>query len=393
MLSHPDARITFFAQTNFHDAQRRFGIRQADRRAHMYLIGKTGTGKSTLLETMICQDMNAGQGLALLDPHGDLIERVLARVPKERKADVIYFNVPDRTAPLGFNPLERIPGPQKALTASHLLEAFKKLWSEFWGPRTEYILRNVLIALLDQPEATLADIPRLLDDQKYRKLAAERVANAQVRTFWLREYENYPHRFRTEAVAPIQNKVGAFLANPILQQILIQPRSAFDVRQVMDERKILLANLAKGKVGEDTAALLGALLVTSIGVAALGRGDMLAAERPDFFLYLDEFHTFTTLSIVTMLSELRKYRVGLILAHQYLRQLDRQIQEAVLGNVGTLIAFRLGVSDAQLLEPEFSPELSALDLMRLPNYHIYLKLMVEGKVSPPFSAKTIQLPE
>jgi len=391
MLSHPDARITFFAQTNYRDAKRRFGIRQADRRAHMYIVGKTGTGKSTLLETMICQDLKAGQGLALLDPHGDLVERVLARVPKERKTDVIYFNVPDRTNPLGFNPMERVPGSQRALAASHLLEAFKKLWSEFWGPRTEYILRNVLIALLDQPQATLADIPRLLDDEKFRKLAAERAANAQVRAFWLREYERYPHRFRTEAVAPIQNKVGAFLANPLLQQILVQPRSAFDVRQVMDERKILLVNLAKGKIGEDTASLLGALLVTNIGVAALGRAGMPEAERQDFFLYLDEFHTFTTLSLATMLSELRKYHVGLILSHQYLHQLDRQVQEAVLGNVGTLISFRLGVPDAQLLEHEVSPEFSALDLMRLPNYHIYLKLMVEGMVTPPFSAQTLQL--
>ena len=391
MPSNPDARITFFAQTNFRDTQRRFGIRQADRLAHMYIVGKTGTGKSTLLETMISHDLEAGQGLALLDPHGDLVERVLARMPANRKADVIYFNVPDRTNPLGFNPLEKVPGPQRALAASHLLEAFKKLWSEFWGPRTEYILRNILITLLDQPQATLADIPRLLDDQKFRERAAERVANAQVRTFWLREYESYPQRFRTEAIAPIQNKVGAFLANPILQQIFIQSRSAFDVRQVMDQRKIFLVNLAKGKIGEDTAALLGALLVTSISVAALGRADILASERQDFFLYLDEFHTFTTLSLTTMLSELRKYHVGLILSHQYLHQLDRQIQEAVLGNVGTLISFRLGVSDAQLLEHEFSPEFSALDLMRLPNYHIYLKLMVEGMMSPPFSAQTIQL--
>src|ERR1044071_8182371 len=393
MLSRPDTRITFIAQTNFRDTRRRFGIRQADRRAHMYIVGKTGTGKSTFLETMIRQDLEAGQGLALLDPHGDLVERVLSQVPEERKTDLIYFNVPDRINPLGFNPLERVPGLQRALAASHLLEAFKKLWSEFWGPRTEYILRNILIALLDQPQATLADIPRLLDDQKFRKLAAERVANAQVRSFWRREYESYPQRFRTEAVAPIQNKVGAFLANPFLQQILVQPRSTFNVRQVMDGRKILLVNLAKGKIGEDTAALLGALLVTSIGVAALGRADIPEDERRDFFLYLDEFHTFTTLSLVTMLSELRKYHIGLVLSHQYLHQLDRQIQEAVLGNIGTLISFRLGVSDAQLLEQEFSPEFSALDLMRLPNYHIYLQVMVEGMMSSPFSARTLQPPD
>jgi type IV secretory pathway TraG/TraD family ATPase VirD4 len=355
----------------------------------MYIVGKTGTGKSTLLETLVSQDIKAGQGLALLDPHGDLVERVLARVPEERKGDVIYFNVPDRVSPLGFNPLERVPGPQRALAASHLLEAFKKLWSEFWGPRTEHILRNTLLALLDQPEATLADVLRLLDDPAYRQRAVERVANAQVRAFWLREYENYPRTFRTEAIAPIQNKVGAFLANPILHQILIQPRSSFDVRSVMDEGKILLVNLAKGRIGEDTSSLLGSLLIASLGVAALSRAGVLEGERRDFWVYADEFHTFTTLSTAGMLSELRKYHVGLILAHQYLAQLERQIRESILGNVGTIISFRLGASDAQILELEFSPEFSASDLMRLPNYHIYLNLMVGGSVSIPFSAETL----
>jgi type IV secretory pathway TraG/TraD family ATPase VirD4 len=391
MSLHPDERLTFFAQTNYRNAHRRFGIRQADRRAHMYIVGKTGTGKSTLLETLVSQDLKGGQGLALLDPHGDLVERVLARMPEERKADLIYFNVPDRANPLGFNPLERVPGSQRALAASQLLEAFKKLWSEFWGPRTEHILRNVLLALLDQPEATLADILRLLDDHAYRVRAVERVANAQVRAFWLREYESYARTFRTEAIAPIQNKVGAFLANPILHQVLTQTRSAFNVRRVMDEGKILLVNLAKGKIGEDTASLLGSLLVTSLGVAALSRAGVPESERRDFWVYLDEFHTFTTLSTAGMLSELRKYRVGLILAHQYLSQLDRQIRDSILGNVGTFISFRLGATDAGLIEPEVLPEFSASDLMRLPNYHIYLKLMVERVVSSPFSAQTLMV--
>lgn len=354
----------------------------------MYIVGKTGTGKSTLLETLVSQDIKAGQGLALLDPHGDLVERVLARVPEERKANIVYFNAPDRANPLGFNPLERVPGPQRALAASHLLEAFKKLWSEFWGPRTEHILRNTLLALLDQPEATLADILRLLDDAAFRARAVERVANAQVRAFWLREYENYPRTFRTEAIAPIQNKVGAFLANPILHQILTQPRSGFDARRVMGEGNILLVNLAKGKIGEDTASLLGSLLITTLGVAALGRAGMLEGERRDFWVYADEFHTFTTLSTAGMLSELRKYRVGLILTHQFMSQLEWQIRDSILGNVGTIISFRLGAVDARLLEPEFLPEFSASDLVRLPNYNIYLKLMVEGVISSPFSAET-----
>ena len=334
MLSQSDTQVTYFAKTNYRDAQRRFGIRQADRLAHMYLLGKTGTGKSTLLETMIRQDLSAGQGLALLDPHGDLVEKILVRMPEERTADLIYFNVPDRAIPLGFNPLERVPRSQRALAASQLLEVFKKLWSEFWGPRTEHILRNALLALLDQPEATLADVLRLLDEPAYRKRVTEQVTNMYVRRFWLKEYESYSVRLRSESIAPIQNKVGAFLAHPLLQQILIQPKSAFDVHRVMEEGKVLLVNLAKGKIGEDTATLLGSLLVSRLSVAALSRADTAEENRRDFWIYIDEFHTFTTLSTATMLSELRKYHVGLILTHQFLSQIDRQIRDAILGNVG-----------------------------------------------------------
>lgn len=355
----------------------------------MYIIGKTGTGKSTLLSTLIRQDMESGQGLALLDPHGDLVEQVVAVVPERRKSDCIYFNVPDGAYPLGFNPLERVPTTKRGLAASFLLEAFKKHWGKFWGPRSEHILRNALLALLEQPEATLADVLRILDDSSYRKRAAERVANAQVRRFWLKEYESYPARLRAESIAPIQNKVGAFLTDPILNRILTQSRSAFDLRTVMDNGQILLVNLAKGRIGEDTASLLGALLVTRLAVSALSRADTPENNRRDFFIYADEFHTFTTLSIAGMLSELRKYRVGLILAHQYLSQLEEPVRDAILGNAGTIISFRIGAPDAHMLEREFLPEFSALDLLSLPNYHIYLKLMVEGMVSRPFSATTI----
>jgi hypothetical protein len=299
--------------------------------------------------------------------------------------------VADHDRPLGFNPLERVPPLQRPLAASALIEVFKKIWVESWGPRLEHILRNALLALLDQPQPTLADVLRLLDDRSFRRNAAERVANAQVRNFWLREFESYPARFRAEAIAPLQNKVGAFLSNPILRKILTQEKSAFDMRQLMDEGKILLVNLAKGKIGEDTAALLGALLVTQIGITALRRADVAEQERRDFYLYLDEFQSFTTLSLANMLSELRKYRVNMILAHQYLSQLDPQVLDAILGNVGTLISFRLGASDAQILEKEFYPELTALDLTSLPNYNIYLKLMVDGTVSRPFSGITLVL--
>ncbi len=391
MTSWEDSRITFFARTNFRNQRRAFGIRQAERRHHMYVIGKTGTGKSTLLETLIRHDIGADQGVALLDPHGDLAERVLAGVPERRRRDVIYFNVPDTSQPLGFNPLERVAPAKRPLAASGMLEVFKKIWADSWGPRLEHILRNALLALLDQPEATLADVLRLLDDRDFRRSAAERVRSAQVRGFWLREYESYPARFRAEAIAPVQNKVGAFLANPVLNAILTQPRSTFDLRRVMDEGRILLVNLAKGKLGEDPAALLGALLVSHIGLAALSRADVPESQRRDFFVYLDEFQNFTTLSLATMLSELRKYRISLVLAHQYLSQLDEQVRDAILGNAGTIITFRVGAEDAEILEREFEPEFSATDLVSLPNYSIYLKLMVKGEVSRPFSADTIRL--
>lgn len=355
----------------------------------MYLIGKTGTGKSTLLETMICQDIEAGRGVALLDPHGDLVERVLARIPENRKDDLIYFNVPDDNQPLGFNPLESVPPQKRALAASGLLEVFKKIWADSWGPRLEHILRNALLALFDQPQATLADILRLLDDYAFRRDAMSRVFNTQVRQFWLQEYENYPARFRAEAIAPLQNKVGAFLADPILNGILIQTKSAFDLRRVMDEGKILLVNLAKGKIGESATALLGALLVARIGLAGLSRANTSEPNREDFLLYLDEFQSFTTLSLANMLSELRKYRVGIILAHQYLAQVDLQIRDAILGNTGTILVFRIGLPDAEILAKEFYPVFSESDLVSLPNYQVYLKLMIDGVVSRPFSANIL----
>lgn len=381
--------LTFIGRIDFRGDNRLFGIRRADRRAHMYIIGKTGTGKSTLLEFLASQDIARGEGLALLDPHGDLVERVLAAVPEGRRDDLIYFNVPDPMQPLGFNPLESVQPLKRPLAASQLLDVFKKLWSDSWGPRLEHILRNALLALLDQPEATLADVLRLLGDEAYRKAASRRVLNPQVRDFWLREYASYPKNFRVEAIAPIQNKVGAFLANPLLQRILTQPRSSFDLCRVMDEGKILLVNLTKGKIGDDIAALLGSLLVSKIGLAGLTRSDVPEAERRDFYVYLDEFHSFTTLSIVNMLSELRKYRVNLILAHQHLSQLHDDVRDAIFGNIGTTIAFRVGVAEAQIFAEEFGPELAVPDIVNLPNYQMHVRLMVNSRLSRPFSGITL----
>lgn len=382
--------IAIFAATNFRGAGRPFGIKLADRRAHMYIIGKTGVGKSTLLATLIKRDLEAGHGLALIDPHGDLVERVLAGVPDKRKSDVIYFNVPDNAHPFAFNPLQHVAADRRPLAASGMLNVFKRLWGDSWGPRLEHILRNALLALLDQPQATMADILRLLDDSDFRRQAAAKIQSSQVRSFWLKEYEGYPARFRAEAIAPVQNKVGAFLADPVLNRILTQHDSSFRLRDVMDQGKILLVNLAKGIIGEDTAALLGALLVARFGLAALSRADVPEKERRDFFLYLDEFHSFTTLSLAEMLSELRKYRLNLTLAHQYLAQVDPKMRDAVFGNVGTIIAFRIGAVDAELLAQEFHPQFSAVDLTNLPNHHIYLKLMIDGVPSVPFSAVTVR---
>lgn len=384
-----DNAAALFARTNFRDELKTFGIKQADRRAHTYIIGKTGTGKSTLLERLVDHDVRSGQGLALVDPHGDLVERVRAGIPDHRKADLIYFDVSDTVRPLAFNPLEARAAGGRALAASGLVDVFKKIWADSWGPRMEHVLRNALLTLLDQPEATLPGILRLLDDYTFRRAAVERVENPQVRNFWLREFANYPERFRAEVIAPIQNKVGAFLADPILQRILTQPKSSFDLRQVMDEGRILLVNLAKGKIGGDTSALLGALLVSSIGLAGLGRAAIPENDRRDFQLYMDEFHTFTTLSLAGMLSELRKYRVNMVLAHQYLTQLDLPVRDAILGNVGTIISFRLGLADAEILGKEFAPVFSPHDLMGLANYNIYLKLMIDGVVSRAFSAETL----
>jgi hypothetical protein len=390
VLNQPDDNpITALAVTNFRNDHHRFGIKRADRRAHLYIIGKTGTGKSTLIANLAHQDLLHGEGFALLDPHGDLSDHVLKLVPEERRSDLIYFNVPDTAHPLGFNPLESKQPALKPFVVSGLISVFKKIWAESWGPRMEYILRNALLALLDLPASMLLDIPRLLDDAAFRRHVLVYTRNDQVRRFWLREYENYPVRFRAEAISPIQNKVGEFLVNPILRNIVGQPKSAFDLRRVMDEGKILLVNLAKGKIGEDTSSLLGAMLVTKIGLAALSRAELAETERRDFYLYADEFPSFTTTSFAGMLSEMRKYRVGLVLAHQYIEQLDEAERGAVLGNVGTVIAFRVGLSDAEVFEKEFYPEFAASDLVNLPNYHIYLRLMIDGVVSKPFSAVTL----
>ena len=356
----------------------------------MYIIGKTGTGKTTLLETLIAQDIEAGRGCALLDPHGDLVERLVASIPTARKDDVTYFNVPDLQQSFSYNPLMHVSSKWRPLVASGLIEILKKMWDDSWGVRMEHILRNAIFALLDQPSAMLPDILSMLTDKQFRYRALRHIQNEQVLLFWRDEFPKYSFRYQADGIAPIQNKIGAFLTDPKLRRIFTQTDNQLRLRSLMDRGKVLLVNLAKGRIGEDSSALLGALLVTSIGLAAFSRANIEEGDRRPFYVYLDEFQNFTTLSIANMLSELRKYGVGAVVAHQYLHQLDVDIREAVLGNIGTLVSFRLGARDAPFIARELAPTFDEIDVLRLPNHHIYLKLMIDGVPSTPFSATTIK---
>ena len=387
MLRNPD--ISYFAVTNWRQTFKRFGIKQSDRLSHFYVIGKTGTGKTTLLETLALQDIRLGRGLAVIDPHGDLAERLAKQIPAWRADDLIYLNAPDPQQPYGYNPLRRVRKDKIPLAASGLMETFKKLWSEAWGVRMEHILRNALYALIEHGDATLPDILRIFSDKSFRFEVLKHVSNPQVREFWLREFPAYNPRYRQETIAPIQNKVGAFLADPRLNRILTAPPVDLHIREIMDQGKILIVNLAKGRLGEDSSNLLGALLMTTMSLAAFSRVEIDESLRRPFYLYVDEFQSFTTLSVANMVSELRKFKVGLVLSHQHLHQLEPDVRHAVLGNVGTIVTFRLGVEDARLFEREFEPVFEVLDLINLPNHDTYLKLMVDGMPRQPFSATTL----
>ena len=386
-MSRPED-ITWLGETTARARFTRFGIRFPDRRCHLYILGQTGTGKTTLLESVAMQDIATGRGIAIVDPHGDLVARVAGQIPPEREDDVVYLDAPDPHQPYGYNPLQYVAPDRQALAASGLLEAFKKLWSDAWGQRMEHILRNALLALLESEGHTLRHVLTILRDKSFRRSVVRDLKNEVVRDFWLVEYEKYSYRLRADAVVPIQNKVGAMLADPILRRILTESPKPLRFRSLIDRNTILLVNLAKGRLGGDSSHLLGALLVTTLGLAAYSRADIPESERRDYGVIVDEFQNFTTKSIADMASELRKFRLHLILANQYIDQLDPDIRGAVLGNAGSLILFRVGPRDARILESEFEPRVSAIDLMYLPNYEIYLKLMIDGAPSRPFSART-----
>jgi len=381
--------ITFFAETTFRGENKKFGIRTDDRRRHTYVIGKTGMGKTTLLENMVIADILAGRGVGVVDPHGEFAEKILDFVPENRIDDVIYFNPADIDHPIPFNPLEKVDLEFRHLVASGMMGVFKKIWPDVWSARMEYILNNALLALLEYPGSTLLSIMRILSDKSYRQKVVSNLQDPVVKSFWVNEFARYTQRLETEAVAAIQNKVGQFVANPLIRNIVGQTSSAIDMRKVMDEGKILIINLSKGRVGEDSSALLGAMMVTKLQLAAMSRTDIAAEKRKDFYLYVDEFQNFSTESFATILSEARKYKLDLILAHQYLEQLDEKVQSAVFGNVGTIVCFRIGAEDAEMFEKEFSPEFMANDLVNLTKYNIYIKLMIDGVASRAFSAKTL----
>ncbi len=381
--------INFFAETNFRNQQQQFGIKKSDRRKHFYVIGKTGMGKTTLLENMAIQDIKAGKGIGIVDPHGEFAQKMLNFVPASRINDVIYFNPADLDYPIAFNAIEKVDLEHRHLIASGLIGVFKKIWAETWGPRLEYLLRNAILALLEYPSSTLLGIMRILTDKEYRQKVITKVEDPVVRSFWTEEFTKYPDRFMAEAVAPIQNKVGQFLTSPLIRNIVGQTKSAINIRKIMDEKKILVMNLSKGSIGEDNSALLGAMLITRLQLAAMSRVDIPEEERNDFYLYVDEFQNFATESFANILSEARKYRLNLILAHQYINQMEEKVRDAIFGNVGTLVSFRVGAYDAEYLEKEFAPEFIAQDLVNLDFAQIYLKLMIDGIASRPFSAKTL----
>jgi len=369
-----------------------FGIKSKDRLKHVYIIGKTGMGKSTLLENMAVQDIQGMEGMAFLDPHGKTADLLLEYVPEERMKDVIYFAPFDIEHPISFNVMEDVGADKRHLVANGLMSAFKKIWVDAWSARMEYILNNILLALLEYPDSTLIGVNRMLADKAYRKKVVENVSDPSVKSFWVDEFEKYGEKYMQEAGAAIQNKIGQFVSNPLVRNLIGQPKSTFDIRKIMDEGKIMIINLSKGRVGEANANLIGSMLITKIYLAAMSRADKTEAELnklPNFYLYVDEFQNFANESFADILSEARKYKLNLTIAHQYVEQMTEEVRAAVFGNVGTMITFRVGAFDAELLEKEFSPTFMMEDLVNLGFTQIYLKLMIDGVSSQPFSATTL----
>lgn len=390
-MENPD-RVTYFAATDARGKRVPFGIKAKDRARHMYVIGKTGMGKSTLLENMAIQDIRNGEGMAFIDPHGSAVEKLLDFIPADRVKDVVYFAPFDLDNPIAFNVMEDVGYDKRHLVVSGLMATFKKIWVDAWSARMEYILSNTLLALLEYPGATLLGVNRMYTDKNYRKKVVENIKDPVVKDFWISEFANYGDRYTQEATPAIQNKIGQFTSNPLIRNIIGQPHSSFDIRDLMDNRKILIMNLSKGLVGDTNMRLLGSMLTTRIFLGAMSRADLPAhelAKAPNFYFYVDEFQNFANESFSEILSEARKYHLNLLIAHQYVAQMDEEVQAAVFGNVGTTVSFRVGPLDAELMEKVFTPEFLQEDLVNLGFAQIYLSLMIDGIGSRPFSAVTI----
>lgn len=383
--------ITKIGKTNFRNSNQVFGIKEKDRSGHIYCIGKTGTGKSTLLLNMAIDDIYAGKGVGIIDPHGDLSEKILDHIPKERIKDVIYFTGCDTLFPIAFNPLYNVGAEERHLVASNIISTLKRIWIDSWGPRLEHILRNTILTLAHYPHATLLDIQPLLLDYDFRKKVLQFVTDIALLDFWYKEFNAMSPQLKSEAISPIVNKVGLFQTHIHLRNIVGQEVSSFTITEVMNQKKIFIANLSKGHLGEDATTLLGSMLITQFQTAALARSKQPTHTRTPFYLYIDEMHSFVTLSFADILAESRKYGLSLFLTHQYIDQLHEDIRKAILGNVGTIISFRIGANDAEILKPEFNSLFEVEDFIRLPQYAIYLKLLIDGTTSEPFSAYTLPI--
>jgi energy-coupling factor transporter ATP-binding protein EcfA2 len=391
-MSFDSEKITFFARTDARGRDVQFGIKAKDRQRHVYVIGKTGMGKSTLLENMAVQDIQNGEGMAFIDPHGRSAETLLNYIPEHRVKDVLYFAPFDTECPVSFNIMEDVGPDKRHLVVSGLMSVFKKIWVDAWSARMEYILANTLLALLEYPGSTLLGVNRMLSDKDYRKLVVDNVKDPGVKAFWVDEFAKYNERYMQEAGDAIKNKIGQFTSNPIIRNIVGQPKSSFDIRAMMDEKKILIMNLSKGLIGESNANLLGSMLTTRIYLAAMSRADLSPEKMdamPNFYFYVDEFQSFANATFANILSEARKYHLNLTIAHQYIEQMEEEVRNAVFGNVGTVIAFRVGPFDAEVLETIFTPQFLATDIVNLSFAQIYLTLMIDGIGSQPFSATTL----
>ncbi|MEO1700611.1 MAG: DUF87 domain-containing protein [Pseudomonadota bacterium] len=378
--------VSLLAQSIGREPTRLFGIRQYDRLYHFYAIGMTGTGKSTLLFNLMKQDIRNGQGFCVVDPHGDLATQLRPLLP----SNAVYWDAADPDNEYGYNPLTPVSAQYRPLVASALIDTLKKQWADAWGPRMEHLLRYSLLALLEYPSATIADIMPMYLEKDFQRRVVSCVTDPYVRRFWTSEYETMKYKGAVDGVAPIANKLGGFLAHPIVRQSVTKPAKPLRFRQLMDEGRVLIVNLAKGRLGADTANIVGGIALSNLAHAAYSRQNLPEGQRAPYFAYVDEFHSFTTSALADMLSELRKYKLGLVLAHQHTGQLENDVSQAIFGNVGTIMTFRVGASDANILARQFGANVpSVRDLVNLPNYECYVKLMVNGTQSKPFSARTL----